>query len=342
MTKLIKEFEENTGHRVVYITLSGSKLYGTDSPTSDSDYKGIFIPSKRSVLLKTDKDVYSFDTNNTKEKNTKDDIDITFHSIYQFLNLLKKSETGSIDMLFSMFREDTIVLQDTNFIKLMKLTYEFIINKNMKSFVGYALGQTKKFGIKGARYDELRSLVEIIQGLIDNNVLVQYTKLKDIWCILDYHIERCGFKYIKTLMAPGPRSRNAQHPEIKYISVLGKMFSGDITIEYFISKINEQFNQFGNRTITISNTESKTDFKALSHSYRILHECKELITTNFIEFPLKYAEDIKQIKIGNCDVNTVINQIEETLNLIDLLIVSSNLPDEADQNIMDEIILSLM
>ncbi len=101
--EVIKEYEKKTGHKVVYVTKSGSKLYGTDTPASDTDYKGIFIPTELSVLMKSDPDSYTKDTNNTKEKNGAEDIDFSMHSVYQFFNQLAKSETGAIDTLFSMF-----------------------------------------------------------------------------------------------------------------------------------------------------------------------------------------------------------------------------------------------
>lgn len=104
--KIKEEFEEKTGHKVVYLTMSGSKLYGTDTPKSDLDIKGIFIPTRRSVLLKRDMTSYTKDTNNTKEKNTADDIDFSLHSIYAFFNQLEKSETGAVDVMWSMFAKD--------------------------------------------------------------------------------------------------------------------------------------------------------------------------------------------------------------------------------------------
>jgi len=105
MELYIKEFEEKTGATVIYVTVSGSKLYGTDNENSDTDLKGIFIPSKESVMLKKDLSSYVRDTNNSKVRNSAEDIDFTLHSIYSFFNQLQNSETGAIDVLHSMFTE---------------------------------------------------------------------------------------------------------------------------------------------------------------------------------------------------------------------------------------------
>lgn len=337
INKIIEDFENNTGHTVLYVTISGSKLYGTNSESSDTDYKGIFLPSKESVLLKTDKDTYSENTNNSKEKNSSEDIDFTLHSVYQFFNLLKKSETGSVDMLFSMFREDTIVYENKYFTNLMKNNYKSFLNKDMKAFVGYALGQAKRFGIKGARYDELRNFVQYFESIPIKPQ--ENLKLGTVFDIIEQELETKQYKYIKTLMAPGPRSNRVQ-PDIKYLVVLGKMFSGDITFDYFLDKINEQFNQFGNRTKTIADTESKTDFKALSHSLRIMKEVFELVETGFIQFPLTYADEIKQVKSGNCNVEEVIDNIQNNLDSIDYKLETSHLPNKADEKLINELLLS--
>ena len=49
------------GYRLIYLSLYGSNLYGTALPTSDTDYRGIFIPSMEDLLLgKAEKKIYSF------------------------------------------------------------------------------------------------------------------------------------------------------------------------------------------------------------------------------------------------------------------------------------------
>jgi len=54
LTEILKSFENEYNAKVVYVTIYGSKLFGTDNANSDTDYKGIFIPSKKDVLLKRD------------------------------------------------------------------------------------------------------------------------------------------------------------------------------------------------------------------------------------------------------------------------------------------------
>jgi len=162
---MIKNIEDDFGIKVLYLTLSGSKLYVTATPNSDTNYKGIFIPTIEQIILSKAPNVITRNTNNSNEKNSKDDIDFTLYNITEFFNHLKKSEIGAIDILFSMFNKDNIVFENEEFTKLMKENYELFLNENVKSFIDYILGQTKKFGIKGARYNDLKNNVTVFDEL---------------------------------------------------------------------------------------------------------------------------------------------------------------------------------
>ena len=260
----VKEFEKSSNCKVLFVTKSGSKLYGTDTPESDTDFKGIFAPTREQVFLKEDIDNFTRDTNNTKVKNTSEDIDFSMHSIYQFFNQLNKSETGGVDVLFSMFREDTIVYKNDEFINIIKEKYKIFLNKNMKSFIGYALGQTKKFGIKGARYDELVHFYnEMTKELSDK----YDDKLETLFPYFQEYFEKHNNKYIKMVEARGPKSNGLYRIE-PYISVLGKLFHGKVTVEYFLERIGKLYSQFGNRVITTS--------KSADNNKELVEELKEL------------------------------------------------------------------
>lgn len=54
----------------------GSHLYGTSTPQSDTDYKGVFVESLENIVLKKDRDTYHKDTKlSTSYKNQSSDTD---------------------------------------------------------------------------------------------------------------------------------------------------------------------------------------------------------------------------------------------------------------------------
>ncbi len=331
----IKDFEERYGYRVVYITQYGSKLFGTNNPNSDTDYKGIFIPSKKDVLLKKDIEHYNFNTNSANTKNEKDDIDLQLYSIYKWFNLLKKGETGAMDLLFSLFRKDTQVYNDEEFTAIVMQNYSKFYNRQLHSFIGYCVGQSKMYNIKGERFNELHFFVEYFKKVAKDK---GSQKLELLLPKIEEIIKTQNFKYINSITAPTTRT-NQNNSEGIYIEVLGKRFLQSVTIEYFSQKIIDMEHQFGNRARA---SAKGVDFKALSHAVRVIDEVEELIDDGFITFPLKNRVYITSIKEGNVPLLEVSEYIDKKLTIVQKKLEESDLPLKSDEVFIEELLLSLV
>jgi len=332
---LIKNFEQEQNCQVVYITMYGSKLYGTDNPNSDTDYKGIFIPHKKDVLLKRDIEHYNFNSNENNTKNSKEDIDLQLFSIYKFFSLLKKGETGAIDILFSMFREDTQVYHDPSFTRLMKENYKKFYNRNLHSFVGYCVGQSKVYNVRGERFNELHAFVNYFNALVKEQGA---NKLETMFPQIDQLFEEHPYKYINYVMADTARG-SGEVKQGQYVEVLGKRFLGTVTVAYFSEKITEMEEQFGNRARA---SAKGVDFKALSHAVRVIDEVEELIDEAFITFPLKNRVYITSVKEGNEKLEDVMAYIDGKLTVVQKKLELSTLPERSDEAFMDEVVLGFL
>jgi hypothetical protein len=330
MKNIISNFEQQYNCKVVYLTKVGSILYGTDDENSDTDYKGVFIPNKTDVLLKKDIPYYGNNTNNKNEKNTKDDIDLHLDSIFTFVRLLKKGETGAIDLLFSMFDNATTIVQDDNFINDVKQNYDKFYCKNLHSFVGYCVGQSKKYNIRGQRYNELVELNTYLKSLNkdEQKIEIYFDKFKILF-------KDKEFKYIKFTTAPAPKSAKLPY-DIPYLEVLGKKFIGAVSINYLCDKLIDMQNQFGNRARA---SVEGIDWKSLSHAFRIISEVEELLDTNFIKFPLTQKEYVYSIKKGNESLESVMDKINILLDIVNKKLENSGLPNSVDTNFTDNFIL---
>ncbi|CAA6800821.1 MAG: Thioredoxin, phage-associated [uncultured Sulfurovum sp.] len=333
--KLIQNFEEEQNCQVVYITMYGSKLYGTDNPNSDTDYKGIFIPNKNDVLLKRDIEHYNFNSNEDNTKNSKDDIDLQLFSIYKFFTLLKKGETGAMDILFSMFRADTQVFNDEKFTSIIMENYKKFYNRNLHSFVGYCVGQSKVYNVRGERFNELHSFVNYFNALVQEQ---GSNKLETMFPQIDKLFEEHPYKYINYAM--GDTSRGSGEPKQgKYVEVLGKRFLGTVTIAYFSEKITEMEEQFGNRARA---SAKGVDFKALSHAVRVIDEVEELIDHDFITFPLQNRVYITSVKEGNEKLEDVMDYIDDKLTVVQRKLEESGLAERSDEAFIDGLTLELL
>jgi len=331
---LIKNFEQEQNCKVVYITKYGSKLYGTDNPSSDTDYKGIFIPNKIDVLLKRDVDHYNFNSND-ESKNSKDDIDLQLFSIYKFFTLLKKGETGAIDILFSMFRADTQVYNDKEFTTTIMENYKSFYSRNLHSFIGYCVGQSKVYNVRGERFNELHSFVEYFNALVAEQ---GSEKLETMFPKIEELFKSHKYKYVKFIMAPISRG-SGEPKEGKYVEVLGKRFLGTVSVAYFSEKITDMEEQFGNRARA---SAKGVDYKALSHAVRVIDEVEELIDNDFITFPLKNRVYITSVKEGNEKLEDVMNYIDTKLTVVQEKLEQSDLPERSDEVFVDRLLLNLL
>jgi predicted nucleotidyltransferase len=333
--EFIKNFENQYNYRVVYVTQYGSKLYGTDNPNSDTDYKGIFIPNRDSVLLKKDIEHYNFNSNDNNTKNSKDDIDLQLFSIYKWFTLLKKGETGAMDILFSFFREDSQVYVDPEFAKVMKENYKRFYNKNLHSFLGYCVGQSKLYNVRGERFSELHRFVEYFNAMAKEQ---GNEKLESMYPQIEEMFRKENYKYIQFITAPISRG-SGEAKEGVYVEVLGKKFLGTVTVGYFSEKITEMEEQFGNRARASS---KGVDYKALSHAVRVIDEVEELIDDGFITFPLKNRVYVTSVKEGRESLEDVMNYIDKKLNVVQTKLASSDLEERSDEAFMDALLLKFV
>ena len=335
ITNIIKSFQTQYRYKIVYITQYGSKLFGTDNADSDTDYKGIFIPSREDVLLKKDIEHYTYTSGDMKSKNAKEDVDLQLYSIYKWFNLLKKGETGALDILFSFFRKETQVFLDEAFGAMITQNYHRFYNRHLHSFVGYCVGQSKLYNIKGARFLELHTFVEYFASISKEKYSL---KLEEVFEEIENIFESQHFNYIRFIIGAVSRGNHAYKEGI-YVEVLGKRFSGSVSVGYFAEHILAMEAQFGNRS---RNSATGIDWKALSHAVRVISEVEELLDEDFITFPLPNSLYIKSIKEGNESLEEVMNHIDRKLDIVQKKLEESRLPDKSDENFMEQMILEMV
>ncbi len=329
----IKTFERENKCKVLYLAEYGSRLYGTNSKNSDKDYKGIFIQSKKKLLLQQGLEHFTF--NSSKGKNSSDDIDLQLFSIHKFFQLVKKGETGALDILFSMF-SPSVVYANSEFTNLMRDNYKSFLNKNLSSFTGYAVGQASKYGIKGGRLKELSDF-NLFFSNYEEYGLGDF-KLETFFDSFKHYFNTNKTKYLKTVFSEGPKTGKGENI-IEYVEVLGKKFSGDVNCSYFFENLKLQESQFGNRARSALDC---ADFKALSHACRVLLEVEELLVDKKITFPLKDRIFLASIKQGEREVKEIQNFIEGKLDRVKLLTECTDLPEKSDLELMDSLELDIL
>ncbi len=292
-------------------TIYGSRLYGTETLTSDTDYRGIYIPCKEDCYLNRIQDVISVPGEDTQ-----------YFSIQKFLALASEGQSIAIEMLCSDKWE---ISPDLHILCELRKNRQKFFTKNMYSFIGYAKTQATKYSSRAKRSAEVEQAVNILYIC-----RLSHVYLYEIWDILPE-----GENSKKTT---NPRS-NARDNRV--YQICGRELQATITIEYAIEILEKILYSYGER---IKNAkDGKIDWKSLSHAFRVAYQCEEIIDTGDLKFPLKNADYIREMKLGKFDF--VNDGLEEKLNnlisSVDEKLKKSNLPEFVDKNFVDDFILSV-
>jgi len=318
------------GRELLY-TQFGSHVYGTNVPTSDMDYKGIFIPSKSDILLqRANHTSINRNTNRSNTKNTAEDEDIELFTLQGFLRLCKEGQTAAVDILFCPSRFRTQTSPEGEFIIENR---HKLIHSGVSSFVGYCQTQAAKYGIKGSRIASVRAAIEFLETLpTHDKLIVHWDKVLEF---VEEHqndkyssINKSGVRdpFIKITPCKGPNAVMVDHLEVN-----GRKLPCHALIKYAHEVLSKILDNYGERAKKAEKNEG-IDWKALMHAVRVCEEAKELLSTGFVTFPRPEKNLLLQIRKGELPYKKVSQIIEEGVQEIDAYQERSILPKSIDES----------
>ena len=285
----------------------GSHLYGTNTDDSDVDYKGIFLPSRKEILLNSVPKCRSFSTNNDLKKNNPDDIDEDIYSLHYFLKLACEGQTVAMDMLHA---PDSMLLESTDIWESIVERKDRFYTKNLNSFITYARRQASKYGIKGSRLNAASQVLDLLKS--EN----PECRLRDVWDRLPRN-EYC----LDVGLDPNG---------MRQYQVCGKTFQESSMIGYVQPIISKFYDDYGHRA-KLAAENKNIDWKAISHALRAAIQTKEIMLQGTITYPLKDAPFLLQVKAGQLDyTNEVAPALESLMDEVERLVNQSNLPEKVD------------
>jgi predicted nucleotidyltransferase len=293
----------------------GAHLYGTATPDSDMDYKGIFLPTKEELLLGRVPKSHNYSTGKGESRNTKNDIDIELYSFHYFIKLACDGQTVAMDMLHA---PENMILQKSNIWDGIVKNKQKFYTKNLRSFIDYARRQASKYGIKGSRINAALQVLEILKKEDSSK------KMREVWNQLP-RVEHCYD------VAPDPNG-------MRQYQVCGKSFQESATIGYVIPIVEKFYNDYGRRA-KLAAENKNIDWKAVSHALRAAYQTKEILTENTINFPLRTADFLIKVKQGKLDYLSEVGPVLEVLmEEVESLALTSNLPQTVDRQFWDQFI----
>lgn len=135
---------EMAERNLIFKCINGSMLYGTDTPSSDKDYVGIFVPDKDYVLgVKTCEQVdIKTNPSDSGHRNTNEDVDTTYYSLPKFIHLAFQNNPNIVELFFV---PEQHTLFKNEFGKRLMDAFPLFVSKRCKDrFLGYAISQKHK------------------------------------------------------------------------------------------------------------------------------------------------------------------------------------------------------
>lgn len=341
----------------------GSHLYGLSTPASDTDYKGIYLPTMDEYLLQGVPKTITANTGGNQFKNTNKDVDEQYFSLNYFLQLAFAGDTTTIDMLASPpgWEEITSPVWED-----LKSKRHLFYTKNMRSFLGYCKSQSHKYGIKGSR---LRTAEDIINwcnltigkyGVDSRTTWQEYLELinfpdktitkenavgvfksyqealynlrafpKGIKLYLHQN-ELPAIEYTKiTYSYNEDGSKDYQN---SYFHVFDKKFCLNDTVESLLNSISKFYESYGQRA-ELAKQNLNLDFKAISHAFRAGFQLKEIYQTGDLKYPLKNREFLLSVKQGKFHYinDGIAQQLEGLIDEVEELASKSSFPETVDK-----------
>lgn len=124
--------------------VSGSHMYGINTPDSDKDYIGICIPTKDYILGMHKFEQLEERTNpsSSDKKNIKSDNDYTCYSLSKFIKLAYDNNPNILEVLF--VPKESIIYCDNLGKQLLSHGKLFVSKRAFYKFMGYAIAQKRK------------------------------------------------------------------------------------------------------------------------------------------------------------------------------------------------------
>jgi hypothetical protein len=300
----------------------GSHVYGCNTPTSDTDYKGVFIPDFKDIVLgKAPKTSVVKSTGDDHSRNTADDVDDEMFTLQGYLRMVAEGQVVALDMLFTP--EEFWIEGDYAIWRYVRsFALKNLLSKNTTAYIGYCRKQAAKYGIKGSRVAEVRDLLTLLNGFDPNAKLYEYGEILQ------------GF------------SKDKEHTQFVnngnswadiLIECCQRKAPMTIKVKDAIQIYQKVFDAYGARALMAEQSEG-VDWKAMHHAIRCCYEAIELLDFHKITFPLSEREYLLKVKKGEFEYKEVSEFLEQMMANVEKAKERSKLPEEPNWEALDNFV----
>jgi uncharacterized protein len=313
---------------ILFEVISGSKSFGLNTPSSDTDIKGVYYLPKEQF--------FGLDYIPQISNETNDEV---YYELGRFVELLQKNNPNILEILAS---PDDCILYKNPIMNQLKLE-DFLSKLCKDTFAGYAVTQIKK--ARGLKKKILNPMEKERKTILDFCYILKgyNTILVNDWLQENNFIqENCGLTNL-------PHSKGMYavfydaNKNFKYKGILQKESSNEVSLSsiqkgateiaylYFnqdsyssyCKDYKEYWDWIEKRNDERYNTNQlhgkNYDSKNMMHTIRLLQSAEQILSTGKLNIRVENRDELLDIKSGNREYN-------------DLLLLSDNLITSIEKN----------
>lgn len=310
---------DTNGKDVLFVIKYGSYLYGTSTPTSDTDLKMVYLPDIDDVLLgkKMASTKLRVDANGVKITDDRlpmppNGVETEFIPVQTFVRDFVQGQTYAVEVAFAILEQGPTApraLELREYEMMFEMVQKFT-NSDVYSMVSFAQKQTFDYIRRGERLNHLEavesSLMEVMTYFYGFDSVRLDTFLgADI--VLDVVARDTGLK-----TGTSVNNNNTQ----RTLELNGRSYLESTRVDHVLEQVRKHIKKFGERSQKAA--EVDVDWKSISHAVRVYQQSIELLDKGGITFPRPNAAELLEIKQGRVDfetVTSVLNKLDEEVLL---------------------------
>lgn len=289
--------------------IAGSRLFGTDGPTSDTDIKSIHLAPLRDCLLGVAKETISHKGGDTESES---------FSLSRFLQLASNGEDLAMQVLHAPLAKRLV--DSIPYITLRAQRSRFY-TKSMSGSLSFARSMAAKYNTRSDRMDVTKVVLDILIAAQREGG----DRVRDCWDALPETAHT----------SKGISERNTSADK-RFYQLCGRQLQATSSLEAAIGTAQTLFDSYGTRVRQATALNGK-DLKSISHSLRVGYQLKAIYTRGDFTYPLPETAHIRAVKFGEVAfsdeaLNDLITEVEE-------LAAKSTFPEKVDQAWVDRFLL---
>ena len=310
----------------------GSFLYGTFTPTSDTDWKHIVLPNLDDLLVGKPLKNKAENTNTAQfVKNSENDEDREFIPVQIFAKHFLEGQAYALELCYATeYSAAKQTLHDPLFLGFCRELRGQFLTSTISGIIGYAVNQASLYSFKGERLNTVRAT----KNMLESFIAISPAGVTPMDCVANFEISAREIavqfpKYFE-LTTYSIDANGTQRPCIK---LLEKILPYTSTFETMMKTVNSLLKKYGSRANAAS--IDNVDWKSLAHAGRVVDEGIQLLETQTLTFPFdkEYVDFFLSVKEGKLEHKFVIDRVNTRLELLKELELKSSLPKRTPERV---------